>query len=129
MTSCMYNNYNFFFNSYFFTKPICINEKFFSIVFSILFILMTISTPLFLSHNDPFFVCSTINFELSNTDNWVKYNKLSLNITKTKYMIISNIHNHSNFNVSNNRFFDRILYVGYATCKEKIQIGLRFLYK
>ena len=46
---------------------------------------------LFLSGNDPQVIQDTMNVELKNISEWLKANKLSLNIKKTHYMLISNI--------------------------------------
>ena len=46
---------------------------------------------LFLSGNDPQIIQDTMNVELKNISEWLKANKLSLNIKKTHYMLFSNI--------------------------------------
>ena len=38
-------------------------------------------------------VHATVNRELVRVDNWLKTNRLSLNVSKTSYMIISNLKN------------------------------------
>ena len=48
-----------------------------------LFILLT-------SHSDINSVHATVNRELVGVDNWLKTNRLSLNVGKASYMIISN---------------------------------------
>ena len=47
-------------------------------------------TTVFLSDSDINNVHATVNRELVGVDNWLKANRLSLNISKTSYMIISN---------------------------------------
>ena len=44
----------------------------------------------FASDSDINNVHSTVNRELVGVDNWLKANRLSLNVIKTSYMIISN---------------------------------------
>jgi len=44
-----------------------------------------------------------VNSELQKVDNWMRYNKLSLNYSKTTYMLInSNLSQSCNFNVQIN---------------------------
>ena len=45
----------------------------------------------FLSGNDPQVIQDTMNVELKNISEWLKANKLSLNMKKTHYMLFSNI--------------------------------------
>ena len=47
-------------------------------------------TTVFASDNDINNVHASVNRELVEVDNWLKTNKLSLNVSKTSYMIISN---------------------------------------
>ena len=47
-------------------------------------------TTVFASDSDINNVHATVNRELVGADNWLKANRLSLNISKTSYMIISN---------------------------------------
>ena len=47
-------------------------------------------TTVFASYSDINNVQATVNRELVGVDNWLKANRLSLNISKTSYMIISN---------------------------------------
>ena len=54
------------------------------------FILFADDSNLFFSHNNPLTLVNTINSELENVAEWIKANKLSLNLQKTKYMFFSN---------------------------------------
>ena len=47
-------------------------------------------TTVFASDSDINNVHATVNRELVIVDNWLKANRLSLNVSKTLYMIISN---------------------------------------
>ena len=47
-------------------------------------------TTVFASDSDISNVHANVNRELVGVDNWLKANRLSLNISKTSYMIISN---------------------------------------
>ena len=47
-------------------------------------------TTAFASYSDINNVHATVNRELVGVDNWLKANKLSLNVSKISYMIISN---------------------------------------
>ena len=47
-------------------------------------------TTVFASDSDINGVHATVNSELVGVDNWLKTNRLSLNVSKTSYMIISN---------------------------------------
>ena len=47
-------------------------------------------TTVFASDRDINNVHATVNRELVGVDNWLKTNGLSLNVSKTSYMIISN---------------------------------------
>ena len=47
-------------------------------------------TTFFVSDSDINNVHTTVNRELVGVDNWLKANRLSLNVSKTSYMIISN---------------------------------------
>ena len=44
----------------------------------------------FVSDSDINNVHATVNRELVGVDNWLKANRISLNVSKTSYMIISN---------------------------------------
>ena len=44
-------------------------------------------TSIFYSHSDPKHLISVLNTELTEIDNWMKSNKLSVNIKKTSYTI------------------------------------------
>ena len=44
-------------------------------------------TNLFTSHSDPLILQDTVNTELTKVDTWFRCNKLSLNISKTNYII------------------------------------------
>ena len=48
------------------------------------------NTNFFASDSDSNNVQATVNRELVGVDNWLKANRLSLNVGKTYYMIISN---------------------------------------
>ena len=54
------------------------------------FILFADDTNLFFSHNDPNYLVNTINIELGKLTQWIRANRLSLNLQKTKYMLFSN---------------------------------------
>ena len=54
------------------------------------FILFADDSNLFFSHNNPYTLVSTINAELDKVTQWIRANKLSLNLQKTKYMVFSN---------------------------------------
>ena len=54
------------------------------------FILFADDSNLFYSNSDPNKLVENLNAELINVTNWIKANKLSLNIQKTNYMIFSN---------------------------------------
>ena len=54
------------------------------------FILFADDSNLFFSHPDPHALLNTVNAELINVTEWIKANKLSLNLLKTKYMLFSN---------------------------------------
>ena len=47
-------------------------------------------TTVFASDSDINNVHATVNTELVGVDNWLKANRISLNVSKTSYMIISN---------------------------------------
>ena len=47
-------------------------------------------TTVFASDSDINKVHATVNRELVGVDNWLKANRLSLNVSKISYMIISN---------------------------------------
>ena len=47
-------------------------------------------TTVFASDSDINGVHASVNRELVGVDNWLKNNRLSLNVSKTSYMIISN---------------------------------------
>ena len=54
------------------------------------FILFADDSNIFLSHPDPEQLTQMFNDELKNVSNWIKANKLSLNLDKTSYMLFSN---------------------------------------
>ena len=54
------------------------------------FVHFAVDTTVFASNSDINNVHATVNRELVGVDNWLKVNRLSLNISKTSYMIISN---------------------------------------
>ena len=53
------------------------------------FILFADDSNLFFSHSDPLTLLSIVNNELKNVHDWIRANKLSLNIEKTNYMLFS----------------------------------------
>ena len=55
------------------------------------FILFADDSNIFFSHKDPRHLLATINHELKQVSEWIKANKLSLNLQKTNYMLFSNI--------------------------------------
>ena len=54
------------------------------------FILFADDSTLFFSHPDPIILLRTVNDELKHVTQWIRANKLSLNLIKTKYMLFSN---------------------------------------
>ena len=54
------------------------------------FVHFTDDTTVFASNSNINNVHATVNRELVGVDNWLKANRLSLNVSKTSYMIISN---------------------------------------
>ena len=54
------------------------------------FILFADDSNLFFSHPDPNILLRTVNDELKHVTQWIKANKLSLNLQKTKFMLFSN---------------------------------------
>ena len=54
------------------------------------FILFADDSNVFFSHKNPHTLVRTINLELKKVTQWIRANKLSLNLQKTKYMIFSN---------------------------------------
>ena len=54
------------------------------------FILFADDSNVFFSHKDPYVLARTVNCELKKVTQWIRANKLSLNLQKTKYMIFSN---------------------------------------
>ena len=54
------------------------------------FILFADDSNVFFSHKNPHILARTVNCELKNVTQWIRANKLSLNLQKTKYMIFSN---------------------------------------
>ena len=66
------------------------------------FILFADDTNLFLSHSDPNYLVNTVNIELGKLTQWIRANKLSLNLQKTKYMLFSN----SLVSLPDNIYFD-----------------------
>ena len=55
------------------------------------FILFADDSNIFFSHKDPKYLLDTINQELRQVSEWIKSNKLSLNLQTTNYMLFSNI--------------------------------------
>ena len=53
------------------------------------FVLFADDTNLFFSHNDSYRLVEIINIEMSHILSWIRANKLSLNLQKTKYMLFS----------------------------------------
>ena len=51
---------------------------------------IAVHTTVFASDSDINNVRATVNRELAGVNNWRKANRLSLNVSKTSYMIISN---------------------------------------
>ena len=54
------------------------------------FVYFVDDTTVFAPDSDNNNVHATVNMELVGVDNWLKAHRLSLNISKTSYMIISN---------------------------------------
>ena len=54
------------------------------------FILFADDSNVFFSHKNPDCLIQTVNSELKKVTQWIRANKLSLNIQKTKYMLFSN---------------------------------------
>ena len=54
------------------------------------FVLFADDSTLFFSHNDPRSLVNIVNTELNKVMHWIRANKLSLNLQKTKYIIFSN---------------------------------------
>ena len=54
------------------------------------FILFADDSNVFFSHDNPNTLLDTVNSELIKLTEWIRANKLSLNLQKTKYMIFSN---------------------------------------
>ena len=54
------------------------------------FVLFADDSNLFFSHKNPNILARTVNNELEKVTQWIRANKLSLNLQKTKYMIFSN---------------------------------------
>ena len=50
-------------------------------------ILFADDTNLFISHNDPVYLNDTLNRELNNLSTWFTANRLSLNLSKTNFMV------------------------------------------
>ena len=73
-------------------------------------------TNLTMSGNNAKQLESDINYELINIDNWMRENKLSINFSKTEYMLISKKKEKSEFSISinNNEITekDHIIYLG-----------------
>ena len=79
-------------------------------------ILIADDTVLLLSANSIHELTTKINQELESVDNWLKYNKLSLNYNKTQYMLFTkqNEYIDTNFNVQiNNHLLSRTECVKY----------------
>ena len=58
-------------------------------------------TTVFASGGDINNVHTTVNRELEGVDNWLKTNRLSLNVSKTSYTIISNQKNAFDIRIRN----------------------------
>ena len=54
------------------------------------FILFADDSNVFFAHKNPLMLVQIINLELQKLTQWIRANKLSLNLQKTKYMIFSN---------------------------------------
>ena len=54
------------------------------------FVYFADDTTVFASDSDINNVHATVNRQLVGVDNWLKANRLSLNVSETSYMIISN---------------------------------------
>ena len=54
------------------------------------FILFADDSNLFYSHSNPHTLVNVVNSELEKVTQWIRANKLSLNLLKTKYMLFSN---------------------------------------
>ena len=50
-------------------------------------ILFADDTNLFISHNDPVYLINTLNTELNKLSTWFAANRLSLNLSKTNFMV------------------------------------------
>ena len=50
-------------------------------------ILFADDTNLFISHNDPVYLINTLNRELNKLSTWFAANRLSLNLSKTNFMV------------------------------------------
>ena len=50
-------------------------------------ILFADDTNLFISHNDPVYLINTLNRELNKLSTWFAANRLSLNLSRTKFMV------------------------------------------
>ena len=50
-------------------------------------ILFADDTNLFISHNDPVYLITTLNSELNKLSTWFAANRLSLNLSKTNFMV------------------------------------------
>ena len=66
------------------------------------FILFADDTTLFYSHHDPIQLVNIINSELQKLTQWIRANRLSLNLQKTKYMLFS----HTLSSLPSDIFFD-----------------------
>ena len=55
------------------------------------FILFADDTNIFCSNNDLVQLCKTITCELSKLNTWFAVNKLSLNVSKTNFMLFGNL--------------------------------------
>ena len=54
------------------------------------FLLFADDSNIFFSHRNPQYLLDTINAELHSVTDWIKSNKLSLNLEKTNFMLFSN---------------------------------------
>ena len=75
------------------------------------FVLFADDTNIFFSHKDIDFLINTINKELQNLSTWFAVNKLSLNVSKTHFILFTNKNITSTLNVNiNNVNIDRVFH-------------------
>ena len=69
------------------------------------FIQFADDTSIFYTHNDISFITTTLNNELQKVSQWLKSNKLVINMSKTNFMVFSNIsHNIEDIKIHMNEF-------------------------